>query len=567
MFENLFPVEWSSFHFLRPAFLWFLIPVVIVFVTGLLVSRQEVKWKSFISPALRPYVIRKGSENIKTLMHGFLALALIFAVLGLSGPTWKMVEVPEQELETPMVIILDLSESMNADDIQPTRLERSKFKVSDLLDQNPKARVAVVGYAGTAHTVVPLARDYQIAYNIIESVSTDIMPFMGSDLVPALNLSDSLMSVTDAPGHIILFSDNTDQEQFEAIQVFVSQSQHSLTFVPVNTPSGEEVTEGDGSSFRSALNENVLNQINSLESVTVQRLTLDDSDMQSIATVVVSNLVFTDQPEETTDDWRDAGLIFLLPAGVFLLFWFRKGWVLYLFPLFVLSGCSGETQFRDLWLTSEYQAQLLSNKGEFEQAAELFEDPVRQGVAYYKAGDFEAAINAFSQDTSAESTYNLGLSYFMNGDIESARMIMGMVAENSPEFADEAREMDQQMETMASGTDTTTPQEAQETGNEQAGQEGEENVQNSDPENLGGGGQEANEQQMNDGRKEETVATDTRIGEELEEVPDDVSAVKQEGSSKVLMRKVADDPAEFLRRKFQYQVDKKNIKPRDHRDE
>jgi Ca-activated chloride channel family protein len=80
----------------------------------------------------------------------------------LAGPTWKKIELPGQELETPLVILLDLSQSMLSDDLQPNRLERAKFKISDLVGHHPQARAALIGFAGTAHTIVPLTRDYEI---------------------------------------------------------------------------------------------------------------------------------------------------------------------------------------------------------------------------------------------------------------------------------------------------------------------------------------------------------------------------------------------------------------------
>ena len=90
-----------------------------------------------------------------------------------------------------------------------------------------------------------------------------------------------------------------------------------------------------------------------------------------------------------------------------------------------------------------------------------------------------------------------------------------------------------------------------------------ENIQNSDPEDLGGGGQEATDEDMKKERKEETVATDIRMGKELEEVPEEFKGGKQDESQKILMRKVDDDPAIFLKRKFRYQVKVRQIKPKE----
>ncbi|MGX7835724.1 tetratricopeptide repeat protein, partial [Campylobacter fetus subsp. venerealis] len=89
----------------------------------------------------------------------------------------------------------------------------------------------------------------------------------------------------------------------------------------------------------------------------------------------------------------------------------------------------------DLWFTKDYQGQKLSDQGDFEEAAERFEDPLRKGVAYYKAGNYEAAIQEFKNDTSAYGAYNLGLAYYKNGDYYAAQ-----------DAFEEAEEMDPTMD-------------------------------------------------------------------------------------------------------------------------
>ena len=159
MIDAIQNIDWSQFHFLRPGFLWLFLPLAIILILSLISAREDVKWKKVIAPHLRPYVIKKGSESLKKWMQIVLVFILSLGTLGVAGPTWEMAEIPDKKLETPAVIALDLSQSMLATDIQPTRLERAKFKIKDLLAENPKARIALVGYAGSAHTIVPLTRD------------------------------------------------------------------------------------------------------------------------------------------------------------------------------------------------------------------------------------------------------------------------------------------------------------------------------------------------------------------------------------------------------------------------
>ncbi|WPR75251.1 VWA domain-containing protein [Algoriphagus sp. NG3] len=564
--SDLFPIDWSEFHFLRPIFLWTFAPLLLIFLISLLSIRQEVTWKGMIAPHLRPFVIQKGNEHMKVWMQIIGVLAIGFGILELSGPTWKKVEVPGQKLETPLVILLDLSQSMLVTDLQPTRLERAKFKITDLIKQNPQARMALIGFAGTAHTIVPLTKDYDIVLSHIDGLRPDVMPIPGSNLADALILADTIMAVTDAPGTVMILSDDIEDQEFELIRDFIQNSGNSVQLLAINTAAGAEVPnlsgrgtikDKDGNAVMSVLNENVLAQLNSLEKVTVNRLTLDDSDVEMISNAVKKNLIFTEKPEEKDDDWRDAGFLFIIPMAVLLLLWFRKGWVLYGLVLMVFSSCSADTTFKDLWFTKDYQGQQLSDKGDYAAAAEEFEDPLRRGVAYYKAGNYEAAIEEFKNDTSAYGAYNLGLAYYQNGDYSAAQGAFQEAEEMDPSM-DQATANKQKMGELSGGEKEVDPEDAQEADPNQQTK----TQQNQSPEDLSGGGQEATKKDMEKERLSETVNTDIRKGKELDEVPDDIKATMQQQNSKVLMRKVDDDPSLFLKRKFEYQVKKDSLKPK-----
>ena len=169
MDDTFLHIDWDAFHFLRPRLLWLMIPALLSFLIALAGLRETIKWKDVIAPHLRPFMIKKGSERIKKWMHLALFISISIAIIGVSGPSWRKIEEPEKILETPLVILLDLSQSMLATDIQPTRLERAKFKIQDFLEAKPGALTALIGYAGTAHTIVPLTRDYNIIKSHIKN--------------------------------------------------------------------------------------------------------------------------------------------------------------------------------------------------------------------------------------------------------------------------------------------------------------------------------------------------------------------------------------------------------------
>ena len=99
MLSELIHINWEDFHFLRPVFLWLFVPALVALVLGLLGLREEVKWKNVIAPHLRPYIIKNGSEKLRSRIHALLFVFISMAIFGVSGPTWSTVEVPGQTLE------------------------------------------------------------------------------------------------------------------------------------------------------------------------------------------------------------------------------------------------------------------------------------------------------------------------------------------------------------------------------------------------------------------------------------------------------------------------------------
>ncbi|MCH4821753.1 VWA domain-containing protein [Gramella lutea] len=539
MFSDLFPIEWQAFHFLRPGFLWLLIPPIIIFVIQVVSTQQKTKWKKVIAPHLRKFMISKGSNKRLYRINFAIMGILILGVLAIAGPTWKKREIPGQILQTPMSILLELSESMNQTDLQPSRLGRAIFKINDFLDHDPQARASLIGFAGTAHTIVPLTNDYDILKNHIDGLNTQVMPISGSDIAAGLQLADSVMSVTKAPGSIILMVDELDDLQIQNISEFAGITKHKLEIVPfIATSSDEELNSR-------------LNMLSDFENITLHQLTLDDSDMELIARRISRNLEFTEEPEEKEDDWRDAGLILVIPMAFLFVLSFRKGWSIYLLLPLLLTSCSGSGDFKDLWYTKDYQAQQLSDKGDYEEAAESFQDPLRKGIAYYKAENYNQAIRYFREDTSAIGDFNLGLAYYKSGDLNSARLAFQEAVEKDPRMQ-QAKDFSEQILNVLPDGQELNLDEATEQGEGDPAQ----NTQNDSMEDLGGGGQEATEEDMEKERREETAVTDIRKGKELDEVPEDIGQedIQRQDNSKVLMEKIDEDPSLFLQRKFRFQL-------------
>lgn len=558
----------EQFHLLRPEWLWAFIPMAVVAVLIFFTSREDKKWKKVIAPALRPFMFTKEKRSSLTFPLIAFVLIMSLGIFALCGPTWEKVEVPGAKSEAVLIIAVDCSLSMMAEDIQPNRLERAKFKIRDLLDANPGSRVSLFAYSGTTHTVVPTCSDYRLITHHLESLSPGIMPVQGTNLGFLMAMADSTLKNVEAPSTLLLVTDAIEENQAELLERFVNNSIHRIEILVMATQQGAQIpkneqkqaiTDTNGNIVISKLNSEVLLKLQKNKKINVNTLTLDNSDMELIATDIRNNLNYQADDAASEEQWKDMGFVLVILLVLLIPFWFRKGWMIqysWIPLLFLMSSCSGDRTWNDLWNSKDYQGQKLYNAENFEEAGNTFESSVHRGVAYYKAGNFDAAAQAFEKDSSANSLYNLGLAYTELGRYDEALKVMELAAEKDPgneEFQKAINETSKTIGIVDSlrGEGPIQMPEKEEEKKEKL----EERKASGDDEELTSD-TEVDELPDDGKRVIDEIETDQRKGEEMEDVPDDFQAGAGENPQSVLLRGISEDPGEFLRRRFRFQQKK-----------
>lgn len=166
----------ADFHFLRP---WWLLAVLAAGLLVWLMRRQSdmrSRWKHLIAPNLLDHLLIDHGK-----VRGFRPVYLVAGLIALSGlaaagPTWERERPPFVEDTAPLAIAVDLGQTMNATDISPTRLERAKLKVRDIMARRKGARTALFAYAGSAHMVLPLTEDASLVATYLAALSPALMP-------------------------------------------------------------------------------------------------------------------------------------------------------------------------------------------------------------------------------------------------------------------------------------------------------------------------------------------------------------------------------------------------------
>ena len=218
-------MELEQFHFLRPYCL-LLLPLHIA-VLWLMIKRRlgNRSWEAICDQNLLPYMLIEGSKRSRRLPVFLVGLAGLLAIIALAGPVWERLPQPVFTNETALVIALDLSRSMDSNDVTPSRLVRARFKVADIINQHDEGQAALLVYAGDAFTVTPLTDDMATIASQLSALSTDIMPEQGNRTELALAKAEQLLKgAGHSQGNILLVTDEVNVEQTKVCSLTYTSS-------------------------------------------------------------------------------------------------------------------------------------------------------------------------------------------------------------------------------------------------------------------------------------------------------------------------------------------------------
>ncbi|MEL0327135.1 MAG: VWA domain-containing protein [Deltaproteobacteria bacterium] len=437
----------SEFHFLRVEWLW-LLPLwglVLWFLPK--IQSSQIDWAQWIAPPLqRLFVVSSqiSQHRKKQLQVGF-ALIWILGTLALAGPAWERLPQPLLVRDQARVILLDLSYSMLATDLQPNRLERARYKIEDLLNRFQEGQTAIVLYAGDAHTLVPLTEDVETIRTLLPSLHPSLMPVRGSRPDLAFeNVIEMLNQVDIQNSHLVWITDGIDDQQVKPLQNLLSSQRHKLTVLAVGTPSGAPIVLEKGNYLKDTNNNIVIPQLDlaPLRAVAealggqVLPVQYDDSDLERLVASEEKDQGFQEQEEElTTDRWREEGpwlFVLLLPLVAMI---FRRGW-LFVLVLTSWPSLSQAWEWRDLFINDNQRAYELLQEGQAAEAAQAFDDSTWQGIASYKAQEYEEALQYWSNEESPITSYNRGNALARNGKLPEALEAYDRALAAEPDWED-----------------------------------------------------------------------------------------------------------------------------------
>ncbi len=265
----------EMFRFGNIEYLWglLIIPLLTVFFVLSRISRKRAL-KKFGQMEILRQLMPYSSKNRPVLKFIILMLALAFFIVGIARPQFgsKLKTVKREGIE--LIIALDVSNSMMAEDIQPNRLERAKRAISRLVDRLKDDKIGLIVFAGDAYTQLPITSDYNSAKLFLNSVNTQIVPKQGTAIGAAIDLARrSFTPNGESNKAIVIITDgeNHEDDAVSSAQQAVSEGIVVHT-IGMGLPSGSPIPvfrngqtdylkDRDGNVVVTKLNEQMLEQI------------------------------------------------------------------------------------------------------------------------------------------------------------------------------------------------------------------------------------------------------------------------------------------------------------------
>jgi len=448
----------TLFHFIRPWFLLSLIPAVLLFIFLWLRKPNYGSWHHVISPHLLPHLLQGTVKQQGKFPLVLLLVSWIIASFALAGPTWSKLPQTVQKKINAKVILLDLSLSMLAQDLNPSRLTRAQHKLSDILDQSKEGLTGLITYAGTSHVVSPLTDDTHTILSMVTSLSPEIMPIKGSDPIAAIEKATQLLQQAGiTEGQILLITDDVPADFVGKVNQFLNPTLTPVSIFAIGTSEGAPIPLSKGSFVKDRNGAIVVPKLNiprlkaSAKALNGRFSTLSSDDEDINYLLGNTSRLLNDEMKDTDrdfDTWNEHGLFLVLLLLPLAAMGYRKGWLsLFILPsLTLLLAATPQSSeagtWDDLWTTKDQQGQQAWKNKQMEEASELFNDPEWKASAQYKKGDYQGSSDTLKQHittkagNTADNHYNLGNALAKQQDFASALDAYEQALKLNPDMED-----------------------------------------------------------------------------------------------------------------------------------
>lgn len=407
--------------FLRPGWLAGLLALPLIVAWWRYRVRGRSVWRDTVDPHLLPHLLDQAPMRRQTGLWLLLA-GWVLAMLALSGPSWRSEPQPLWQTKAPLVVALQMSESMQATDLPPSRLLQARALVAQVLKQRVGGQVGLVVFSDQAFTVSPLTDDPANVAVFLDALVPDIMPAEGQNAAQGIAWARRLLEQAGyRSGDILLLAHGADRAARNAA-ADAAEAGFRVSVLGLGTAGGSVYRDGSGSIHHTQLDAAALRSVAAAGQGRYASATAADA-LAGLGVLTPDSNADAAAQGEKRRVRADQGYWLLPPLLLLVLLAFRRGASLMLLAV-VLA------------VPALQPAQAAEEGGWWRRADQQATAHARRGDAAYRDGDFAAAAQAYANVPGADGAYNRGNALAKQGQYQQAVEAYDQALRMQPGMAD-----------------------------------------------------------------------------------------------------------------------------------
>ncbi len=430
--------------FLHPEFLYYMLPPLFI-LFGLLLTQKESQEHFFSQEVIKKLRVSANTLTLKA-RNALMFLIGFLMIIALAQPVINEGTITVKAKSADIMIALDISDSMLAEDVYPNRLKLAKQKALELLRMAPDERIGVIAFAKNSYLVSPLSFDHSAVEFLLSQLDTDSITEKGTNFTSMLDVVNKSLN-KEGKKYLLILSDGGDSSDFSK-EIQLAKEHDTVVFVlGIGTLKGAPIKLANGSFIKergniivSKLNENISKLATATGGVYIQNSTSNE-DIETMLSEIES---IADKKELKSEEIPRYIPLFYFPLGLalFILLIATSSMskrevvnVPSVFLLFALLFVVSDTKAGMLDFMELKEAKEAYESQDYVKASSLYKnyaDKTNNGESYYNAGnafykqeDYAKAIESYEKatfsdkDSRAQNFSNMGNSYAKQGNIES----------------------------------------------------------------------------------------------------------------------------------------------------